>query len=409
MPPQCHITFVQLLSRHGARDPTLHKSEVYSETISKIKTRISASDLQGPFAFLKDYEYRLGADLLTDFGRQELFNEGLEFFHRYQDLARATAPFIRASGQDRVIESAEKFGAGYHEAKGASLRSSDSTEYPYDVLVISESPGMNNTLNHGNCPAFESSNLGGEAQSTFAKTFLPEIQSRLNAALPSAGISLQDIIVLMDLCPYETVASPKGLVSPFCSIFAENDWENYDYFQTLGKYYGSGAGNPLGPTQGVGFVNELIARLTQSPVRDSTSVNHTLDSDPSTFPLQRILYADFSHDNLMMSVFAALGLYKDTPALDKHKFMSAQELKDFSAAKTVPFAGRALIEKYACGRVDKVRIIMNGKALPLDFCGGDGNGMCTLEAFINALEFAKEGGRWNECFQDQIAVEKTKD
>jgi hypothetical protein len=56
--------------------------------------------------------------------------------------------------------------------------------------------------------------------------------------------------------------------------------------------------------QGVGYVNELLARLSDRPVRDQTSVNHTLDSDPSTFPLGRAFYADFTHENLCVSPFS---------------------------------------------------------------------------------------------------------
>ena len=68
-------------------------------------------------------------------------------------------------------------------------------------------------------------------------------------------------------------------------------------------------GNALGPTQGVGFTNELIARLTNSPVVDGTSSNHTLDSRNATFPLSESpsLYADFSHDNDMTAIFSAMG------------------------------------------------------------------------------------------------------
>jgi hypothetical protein len=41
---------------------------------------------------------------------------------------------------------------------------------------------------------------------------------------------------------------------------------------------------PWGPSEGVGYVNELIARLTDSPVVDETSTNTTLDGNAETFP-----------------------------------------------------------------------------------------------------------------------------
>jgi hypothetical protein len=75
-------------------------------------------------------------------------------------------------------------------------------------------------------------------------------------------------------------------------------------------------GAPLGRVQGVGYVNELLARLTQAPVNDSTQTNTTLTANPATFPLDRTLYADFSHDNEMAAIYAAMGLLPQAAALD---------------------------------------------------------------------------------------------
>jgi hypothetical protein len=66
--------------------------------------------------------------------------------------------------------------------------------------------------------------------------------------------------------------------------------------------------------QGVGYVNELIARLTNASVRDTTSVNHTLDADPATFPLGRAFYADFTHENLCVPAAARRPAARADPA-----------------------------------------------------------------------------------------------
>ena len=373
--------------------------------MGKIKSQVPTSFLKGSYAFLADYKYNLGADQLTEFGKKQMVDEGLQFFADYADLAKKNVPFIRASGQQRVIDSADGFADGFHAAKLlAAGRKDADPSYPYPVLTIPETPSSNNTLSHGTCPAFEESNTGEVAQQTFARTFLPAILSRLDAALPAANLTLQDTVFLMDLCPFETVASATGQLSPFCDLFREEEWVSYDYYQTLSKYYSFGAGSPLGPTQGVGFVNELIARLMNASVEDKTSVNHTLDDDPEAFPLGRGLYADFGHDNDMISVFAALGLYNSTPALDTGKVMEEEKLQGFSASKMVPFAGRAVVEKMVCtGKREGewVRVVMNGRVLPLEMCGGDGEGRCTLEGFVGSLGFARGGGRWEECFGDE--------
>ena len=398
VPAQCHVTFAQVLSRHGARDPTLSKTLAYSQLIDKIKSKVTT--FQGDLAFLANYSYTLGADQLTQLGKQEMVNSGRAFFSRYEALAKTSAPFVRASGEQRVIDSAQYFDQGFHRAKKAAEGNGED-EYPYNVTVISEADGSNNTLNHGLCTAFEASKIGSIAQSTYASVCIPSITARLNANLPNANLTLTDTISIMDLCPFETVASWPSTISPFCALFTPAEWKQYDYYQTLGKYYGYGSGSPLGPTQGVGWVNELIARLTGKPVVDHTSVNRTLDTNPDAFPLGRSLYADFGHDNDMTASFAALGLYNSTLPLSTTHEMTVEETNGYSAAWTVPFAARAYFEKLHCeGEGEEmVRVLVNGRVLPLKSCGGDALGRCTLVRFVESLGFAQAGGHWDQCFK----------
>jgi len=78
-PPQgCSITFAQILSRHGGRDPTFGKTIWYNYTINKIQQNTDV--YKGEFAFLKDYQYSLGADQLTAAGRQQMANSGTRFY-----------------------------------------------------------------------------------------------------------------------------------------------------------------------------------------------------------------------------------------------------------------------------------------------------------------------------------------
>lgn len=400
VPYGCEITFAQILSRHGARDPTASKTKSYNATIKQIKDNVKT--FSGPYAFLANYTYTLGADQLTAFGQEEMINSGLKFYSRYESLAKTLDPFVRSSSENRVVESALNWTQGFHAAKQSDKHAATSN-YPYPLTLLYEGDGFNNTLNHDLCTEFENgtwSEIGDNAQGIWAKSFIPPIQARLNAALQGANLSIAQTIYMMDLCPFNTVASDDGTISAFCALFTDSEWHSYNYYETLNKYYGYSYGNPLGPTQGVGFVNELIARLTNTPVRDYTTVNHTLDDNPATFPLGRRLYADFSHDNDMTSIFAAIGLYNDTTLLPNTTITEAQQAHGYSAAWTVPFAARAYIEKMQChgNSEELVRVIVNDRVLPLKQCGGDGLGRCTLGKFVGSLGFAKKGGNWDQCF-----------
>ncbi|KAH0338357.1 acid phosphatase, partial [Aureobasidium melanogenum] len=398
IPLTCSVTFAQILSRHGARDPTASKTAKYNATIAKIKKNVA--NFTGKYAFLNDYEYTLGADQLTDFGRQQMENSGIKYYQRYADLARKAVPFVRSSGESRVVESAEKWVDGFTQAKTDDFWANK--QYPSVNVVISEAAGSNNTLNHDLCTSFEDgpdSNIADAAQKTWVSVFVPSIQKRINADLPGANLTSTEIVYLMDLCPFNTVASTTGAISPFCSLFTETEWQDYGYYESLNKFYGYGSGNPLGPTQGVGFTNELIARLTRKPVVDKTSTNHTLDNNPTTFPLDRALYADFSHDNDLTAIFFAMGLYNSTSALSNTSLETAQQTNGYSAAYTVPFAARAYFEKLQClGHGEElVRVIVNDRVIPLDSCGADVLGRCKLSDFVDSLSFARSGGDWATC------------
>jgi len=404
VPTGCEITFAQALTRHGARDPTLGMQALYNLTISHIQSRVAKFD--GKYAFLKDYKYSLGADQLTEFGKQEMINHGIRFYDRYQNLARSRTPFFRAAGQERVIQSGIHFTQGFHSAKQIDKDASADDPFPYKMLTIPEDEYTNNTLSHQTCPAFESGKYrtwGYHAQQHFGRKFIPKLQEKLNHDLPGSKLDHHQVMYLMDLCPFETVAQPGAFpLSPFCNLFTIEDWKNYDYYKSIGKYYGQGDGNPIGPTQGVGFVNELIARLTNKPVVDHTCVNHTLDSNPETFPLGKevALYADFSHDNDMISIYAALGIFNETEPLPKHHRQTAQDSGGFSASWTVPFAGKLYVEKMQCRNHEEemVRVLVNERVVKMKSCGADKLGLCTLNKFVDSLSFARSDGRWDMCY-----------
>ncbi|KAL3473462.1 histidine phosphatase superfamily [Aspergillus californicus] len=398
VPEGCEITFAQVLSRHGARYPTEKKSKVYSELISSIQSNVTS--FPGKYAFLESYEYTLGADDLTTFGEDQMVDSGEKFYRRYQSLTRKITPFIRSSGSDRVVASAEKFIEGF---QGAKLHDRHSRGDAAVVnVVIPETDGFNNTLDHSTCTSFENDEMADEIEDDFTALITPSIRKRLESDLPGLSISSSEVIYLMDMCPYDTVArtTDGSELSFFCALFTEKEWTQYDYMQSLSKYYGYGAGSPLGPTQGIGFTNELIARLTQSPVQDSTSTNHTLDSNPATFPLDTKLYADFSHDNNMIPIFFAMGLYNGTKPLSKTSVQSIAEMDGYASSWAVPFGARAYFEMMQCKREREplVRVLVNDRVVPLHGCGVDRLGRCRLDDFVSGLSFARDGGDWKSCF-----------
>ena len=147
-------------------------------------------------------------------------------------------------------------------------------------------------------------------------------------------------------------------------------------------------------------MNELLARLTDSPVRDNTTHNASLE-----FPLGRRVYADFTHENLMVAVYAAMGLFNvSATPLDPRARPDNQEpgrgRGTWVASRLVPFSSRMVTERLACAEAAAgarpagryVRVLVNDEVQPLEFCGAGEERMCALDDFVESQGYARRSG-----------------
>lgn len=76
----------------------------------------------------------------------------------------------------------------------------------------------------------------------------------------------------------------------------------YDEPALTSGRYGSAFGDPVARVQGVGWIKELVARLTHTPIKEhNSSTNSTLDDNPVTFPLNQSLYVDATHEVIVLN------------------------------------------------------------------------------------------------------------
>lgn len=73
---------------------------------------------------------------------------------------------------------------------------------------------------------------------TWQDVFAPALAQRLNSAAPGATLTNADIPSLISLCAFDTLAKEKP--SPWCSVFEQQDFDRYEYFGDLDKYYNTG-------------------------------------------------------------------------------------------------------------------------------------------------------------------------
>ncbi|KAJ5589862.1 hypothetical protein N7450_003834 [Penicillium hetheringtonii] len=401
LPPGSNITQMHMVHRHGSRYPTQDAS------VATVPDRINellsnGTRFTGDLSFLNDWTYQLGEEELTALGRQQLFDSGVLNWFNYGRLYDASKPLIaRTTTQVRMLQSAENFLNGFF---GPNWKENVTLE------AIIEHPGFNNSLSSDNeCTNHKKgkASAGDDASAKWQEKYLERATQRLRQSMTgNPNWTAIDTFNLQNLCPYETVA--LGF-SPFCSLFTWDEWLGFEYANDLSYYGGNGFASPTGRALGIGYLEELIARLQHHyphPNGDSVAINKTLDSSPTTFPLNQSLYLDFSHDTNIFSILTAMGLKQFSEFLPT---TGPPEDRQLIVSHIVPFAGRFNIEVIKAPRpvlkkrsrdsrdsvyektgseTTYIHMLMNQRTIPLgrsiSECGQRDDGWCEIGAFIKA-------------------------
>lgn len=211
-------------------------------------------------------------------------------------MAKDNEPFIRFNGAERLAESAEKWADGFYQISLTDKIRIQPHQFPVLIFKFPVGKQYNNILNNFVCTKYDKSKVQKIAKK-LPKRILTETAKRLNQNLPGANLLIYEIFQFMELYGMETTVNivKTGILSPICNIFDNKDWKVFKRFYNKVKWYTHFYSNLLGPLLGVGWVNEFIARLLRKPVQNSTSTNITITANPKTFPLDKKLYADFTH------------------------------------------------------------------------------------------------------------------
>ncbi|MBW0504477.1 hypothetical protein O181_044192 [Austropuccinia psidii MF-1] len=401
IPKSCILTQVNQIQRHGSRYPTLKVSVAIKKALEKLN---QSTHLDSSLRFLKHYKYQLGISSLIKLGKQESFQSGVIFAIRYSSLLNSKLPFLRASLSQRVIDSSLSFARGLSTIIDPHQNQPPSLIKP---IVISEDPNSNNTLDNNSCP----NRPLATQQTKWLRIFGPPIAKKLNDLAPNSNLSEADALALMQLCIFESLSKQK--ISQFCRLFDKSDWIKFEYFFDLEKYYGYGLGNRLQGIEGLGYVAELISRLTGDRnwvSNDQTKVNQTLDQSNLTFPLDRSSYVDFSHDNQMINILAVTGLQinENLPAIGPIPIN-----RRWIVSEWMPFGSRLTTEKMICSdNREYVRFLLNDLILQASFCQDDSDlsilNICKLDNFVNSQRIKLKDGQENymQCLGDKKQEEK---
>jgi hypothetical protein len=167
--------------------------------------------------------------------------------------------------------------------------------------------------------------------------------------LNGVNLTTTDIVSMIQLCSYETVALGY---SQFCSLFTEDEFKDNEYYNDIAFYYNNGFGSPVSAAQGKGYLEEFVARFEHQALSAyNSTTNSTLDSNPATFPLNQSIYADATHEVVVLDVLTALNLTaifaSGPPPLDARP----TQQNSFVASQVVPFATHLVIQILECSQM----------------------------------------------------------
>lgn len=431
LPKGANITQAHMLQRHGARYPS--SGEGHDTWAAGINNATRAGTVfQGDLAFLNEWTYRLGKEVLVPRGRQELFDSGILNYYNYGHLHDKDTKHklvIRTTLQSRMLESAENFLAGFY---GLEWRN-------YANILASIDPATTGEMSCKNVATSMMANIAAPV-GTWTQTYLKDKTAELRKLTGKYNWTVSDTSHAQALCPYETVSLGY---SYFCQLFSYKDWEGFAYMMDIEFAGLSGFLSPTGRAQGIAWVEEFISRVEghypdASVVKD-TGVNMTVDANPVTFPLDQNLYFEFTHDANIVSVLTAFGL---TQFNDQLPATARPAKQQFQSSNIVPFAGRLNIDiisaphkvvakrsakgdNYVGGsaKTQYVHFIQNQRTIPLHLsikeCEVRDDGWCELSTFLKAqkaniakaqYDFACNGdwklGAWGTVKDGVPAAEK---
>ena len=240
-PQRCQITYAETLSRHGSRFPSASAGAKLRAVIKKIQTR--PAHLVGPYQFLRRYHYALGADAITAYGEREMQDAGAYFCHTYcRRMACPVFPQLHALHVDRIMESAHSFAQGFRRACPATGKEAPLTTAPKPAPL----------------------KWPKDADETWQSKWLPPVVERVNKDLGGGDLlGPEEVLGLMDMCPFSTAASASGRVSLFCKLFTTDEWRQYSHAHSVGKFYRHGRFASI--AEATDYVAELAARLEGKP------------------------------------------------------------------------------------------------------------------------------------------------
>ena len=161
------------------------------------------------------------------------------------------------------------------------------------------------------------------------------------------------------LCGFESQIT--GILSPFCSIFTDDELKNYQYRQDLRYYYGAGPGTDLNSKMMLPFLSGVVDLIAKGPGQNGTA------ADGSSFAVPKLLTA-FANDGQMTSLVANLGVFDDQTTLSA---TAIPAIWRYVSSRFISMRGTVAFERYTCAAAKTSTTASTLVAVPTKACNRD--------------------------------------
>lgn len=261
--------------------------------------------------------------------------------------------------------------------------------------------------------------------------YLAPALKRFGKLVKGHDLTVRDLFNMQLTCAYELV-SLGG--SEFCQLFdgerrsrdssklrrltspspTESEWRGFEYAHDIMFFDIFSFGQPAQAALGLvsrrmlrrvranvlkltfheqGWVQEWLARVTNTPITEFNSTTNSSYHTPDLFPLDQSIYVDATHDTIISAVITTLNFTSfaaSGPLPSDHIPVNLS----FKTSSISPFAANLHSQIVSCDGKRLVRWILNDGVVPLEHIteceetgvegAGSGQGWCGLTEFVSA-------------------------
>ncbi|KKY14297.1 putative multiple inositol polyphosphate phosphatase [Phaeomoniella chlamydospora] len=402
-PPEgCQVEQVHMISRHAERYPTINAGTRHLSLLQRLAE--SRNALSPVFDFLANWTYFTSVDRpafeqLTstsqNAGTLEAFNTGVKLRTRYPHLIPANGSTrIWSASSPRDVATARYFADGFfgREWEKNAVAELEVVPETMDRGADTLTPG-DTCLNYVE-DTVEGHDKGYGVLAHWQKVYIRRIIEHLQTANSNMTFTPVDVYSMMEMCGFEMLA--RDGISPWCGLFDQEAWLDFEYARDLLHFYRAGPGNRFSKVMGMLWLNATLSLLEQG-------------SSAGT------LFFSFVHDGDIIPILSALGYpagYDNEPCETKMPSDTLVLDRAYRTSDITPMGGRIILERLQCESAGSqeiyVRLNINDGIVPIGHDTSGPGHSTTLQDFKDYLMVrAKMAGDFREvCGLEMSAPSK---